>query len=156
VGTIKVFPNLESIEEFKVQVGNYDAGFASGGAVVNVITRLGSNEIHGSAFEFLRNSDLDARQFFDAAKPQFQQNQFGGAIGGPIRKNKTFFFADYQGLRLHTALTSILSEPTSAMRGGDFSRYPTIIYDPTTYNSTTNTRMPFLGNMIPASDIDPV
>ncbi len=156
VGTIKVFPNLESIQEFKVQVGNYDAGFASGGAVVNVITRSGSNQFHGSAFEFLRNSALDARQFFDAKKPQFQQNQFGGTIGGPIRKNKTFFFADYQGLRLHTAPTSILSEPTSAMRGGNFSSYPAIIYDPTTYNSTTNTRMLFPGNIIPASDIDPV
>ena len=121
-----------------------------------MITRSGSNELHGSAFEFLRNSDLDARQFFDAAKPQFQQNQFGGAIGGPIRKNKTFFFADYQGLRLHTAPTSILSEPTAAMRAGDFTSYPTAIYDPTTYNSTTNTRMRFPDNTIPASEIDPV
>jgi len=69
-----VFPTLEGIAEFKVQVGNYDGEFASGGAVVNVITRSGSNEIHGSAFEFLRNSALDARQFFDANKPQFQQN----------------------------------------------------------------------------------
>ena len=91
VGTLKVFPTLEGIEEFKVQVCNYDAQFASGGAVVNVITRSGANEFHGSAFEFLRNSDLDARQFSDASKPQFQQNQFGGAIGGPIRKNRTFF-----------------------------------------------------------------
>jgi len=156
VGTIKVFPNLESIEEFKVQVGNYDAEFASGGAIVNVVTRSGSNQVHGSVFEFLRNSDLDARQFFDAAKPQFQQNQFGGAIGGPIRKNKTFFFADYQGLRVHTAPTSILSEPTAAMRAGGFSSYPTVIFDPTTYNSATNTRTAFPGNLIPASDIDPV
>jgi len=156
VGTIKVFPNLESIEEFKVQVGNYDAVFASGGAVVNVITRSGTNQIHGSAFEFLRNSDLDARQFFDAARPQFQQNQFGAAIGGPIRKNKTFFFGDYQGLRVHTAPTSILSEPTAAMRGGDLSAYPAVIYDPTTYNPATNTRMPFPDNTIPAKEIDPV
>ena len=126
VGTIKVFPNLESIQEFQVQTGNYDAQFASGGAVVNVITRSGSNQIHGSAFEFLRNDALDARQFFDAQKPQFQQNQFGFAIGGPIRKNKTFYFGDYQGLRVHTAPTSILSEPTAAMRTGDFSGYPAI------------------------------
>jgi hypothetical protein len=66
VGTLKVFPNLESIGEFKVQVGNTDAEFATGGAVVNVVTRSGSNEIHGSAFEFLRNNDFDARNFFDA------------------------------------------------------------------------------------------
>jgi len=156
VGTVKVFPTLEGIEEFKVQVGNYDAEFASGGAVVNVITRSGANEIHGSAFEFLRNSALDARQFFDAKKPQFQQNQFGAAIGGPIRQNKTFFFGDYQGLRIHTATTSILSEPTAAMRGGDFSGYPAVIYDPATYNPATNTRTPFSGNVIPASEFDPV
>lgn len=156
VGTVKVFPNLESVEEFQVQVGNYDAQFASGGAVVNVLTRAGSNEFHGSAFEFLRNNALDARQFFDTKKPQFQQNQFGFSVGGPIHKNKTFFFGDYQGLRIHTAATSILSVPTDAMRGGDFSSYPSVIYDPATYNSTTNTRTAFSGNIIPAGRIDPI
>ncbi|MEO7141976.1 MAG: TonB-dependent receptor [Bryobacteraceae bacterium] len=156
VGTLKVFPNLESIAEFKVQVGNTDAEFATGGAVVNVVTRSGSNEIHGSAFEFLRNQDLDAREFFDAAKPPFQQNQFGAAIGGPIRKNKTFFFADYQGLRRHSSATSILSEPTAAMRAGDFSAYPAVMYDPTTYNAATNTRQVFPGNIVPANRIDPI
>ena len=156
VGTLKVFPTLEGIQEFKVQVGNYDAGFASGGAVVNVITRSGTNQFHGSAFEFLRNSDLDARQFFDAAKPQFQQNQFGGAFGGPIRKNRTFFFADYQGLRIHSAASSILTVPTAAMRTGDFSAYPAVIYNPNSYNPATNTRTPFQGNMIPQDQIDTV
>ena len=155
VGTVKVFPNLESIGEFKVQVGNYSAEFAGGGAVVNVITRSGGNEFHGSAFEFLRNNALDARQFFDAAKPQFQQNQFGGALGGPIRKNKTFFFGDYQGLRVHTASTSVLTEATNAMRAGNFGGVATI-YDPGTYNATTNTRQQFAGNMIPANRIDPI
>jgi Carboxypeptidase regulatory-like domain/TonB dependent receptor len=121
VGTVKVFPNLESIQEFQVQTGNYDAEFASGGAVVNVVTRSGSNQFHGSVFEYLRNSALDARQFFDAKKPQFQQNQFGFAIGGPIRKDKTFIFGDYQGLRIHTATTSILTVPTVLMRAGNFS-----------------------------------
>lgn len=156
VGTLKVFPTLEGIEEFKVQVGNYDAGFASGGAVVNVITRSGGNQFHGSAFEFLRNSDLDARRFFDAAKPQFQQNQFGGAIGGPIRTNKTFFFADYQGLRVHSAASSILTVPTVPMRTGDFSAYPAVIYNPNSYNAATDTRTPFTGNVIRQDQIDPV
>ncbi len=155
VGTLKVFPNLESIEEFKVQVGNYDAQFASGGAVVNVITRSGGNQIHGSAFEFLRNYALDARQFFDAKKPQFQQNQFGFAIGGPIIKNKTFFFGDYQGLRVHEASTSVVTEPTVAMRGGNFSGVATI-YNPATYNSATNTRSPYAGNIIPSTQFDAV
>src|ERR1035437_3621224 len=139
VGTAKVFPNLESIEEFKVQIGNYDAEFASGGAVVNVITKSGSNEIHGSAFEFLRNKDLNSRQFFDASEPPFQQNQFGFSVGGPIKKNKLFAFGDYQGLRIHTSSTSILTEPTAALRAGTFTGYPSIIYNPTTYNATTNT-----------------
>jgi hypothetical protein len=156
VGTLKVFPTLEGIEEFKVQVCNYDAQFASGGAVVNVITRSGANEFHGSAFEFLRNSDLDARQFSDASKPQFQQNQFGGAIGGPIRKNRTFFFADYQGTRIHTAATSIVTVPTAAMRAGDFSAYPAVLYDPATYDPATNTRAAFPGNIIPTYRFDPI
>jgi len=96
VGTVKVFPNLESISEFKVQTSNYGAEFAAGGAVVNVVTRSGSNALHGSAFEFFRNSGLDARQFFDVQQPPFHQNQFGFAIGGAIQKDKTFFFGDYQ------------------------------------------------------------
>jgi outer membrane receptor protein involved in Fe transport len=156
VGTVKVFPNLEGIEEFKVQIGNYDAEFATGGAVVNVISRSGGNQIHGSAFEFLRNYALDGRQFFDAAKPPFQQNQFGFAVGGPIRKNKTFFFGDYQSLRIHTSNTSIISEPTAAMRDGDFSGYPATIYDPTTYNAATKTRQPYGGNLIPPAKQDPI
>ncbi|HZS53793.1 MAG TPA: TonB-dependent receptor [Bryobacteraceae bacterium] len=155
VGTLKVFPNLESIEEFKVQVGNYDAQFVSGGAVVNVITRSGGNQIHGSAFEFLRNFDLDSRQFFDAQKPPFQQNQFGAAIGGPIRRNKTFFFGDYQGLRVHESSTSIVTEPTTAMRSGNFNGVATI-YNAATYNSTTNTRTQFAGNIIPTTAMDPI
>ncbi len=155
VGTLKIFPNLESIEEFKVQVGNYDAQFASGGAVVNVITRSGGNTIHGSAFEFLRNYALDARQFFDAKKPQFQQNQFGFAIGGPIIKNKTFFFGDYQALRIHEASTALVTEPTAAMRSGNFNGVATI-YNPSTYNATTNTRSAYAGNLIPSTQMDSV
>lgn len=118
VGTVKVFPNLEGISEFRMQVANTDAEFATGGAVVNIITRSGSNQIHGSAFEYLRNQQFDARMFFDAQKPPFQQNQFGVSLGGPIRKNKTFFFADYQGQRTHSRTTAISSEPTAAMRAG--------------------------------------
>jgi hypothetical protein len=153
VGTVKVFPNLESIQEFQVQTSNYEAEFAAGGGVINVLTRSGTNEIHGSAFEFLRNSALDARQFFDAKKPQFQQNQFGFSIGAPIRKNKTFIFGDYQGLRIHRAETTPLTVPTLLMRTGNFSELlppicsppkcvPITIHDPTT-------GAPFPGNVIP-------
>jgi outer membrane receptor protein involved in Fe transport len=156
VGTVKVFPNLESIEEFKVQIGNYDAEFASGGAVVNVITKSGSNMIHGSAFEFLRNNELNSRQFFDASEPPFHQNQFGFSVGGPVIKNKMFFFGDYQGLDIHSSSTTIRSVPTAAMRTGNLSGYPAIIYDPSTYNATTNTRLPYAGNIIPSSELNPV
>lgn len=155
VGTIKIFPNLESIGEFKMQVANTDAEFATGGAVVNVITRSGTNGFHGSAFEFLRNQDLDSRGYFDGAKAPFRQNLFGGSIGGPIKKNKTFFFADYQGQRKHTATTAIDSEPTAAMRAGNYNGVDTV-YDPSTYNASTNTRTPFPNDTIPASRFDPV
>jgi hypothetical protein len=155
VGTAKVFPNLEDIQEFKVQIGNSDAQFAAGGAVVNVVTRSGSNAFHGSAFEFFRNSALDARNYFDAAKPQFQQNQFGGSLGGPIKKDKLFFFLDYQGLMTHTAPTAITSVPTAAMRAGNFNGFATI-YDPNTYNATTKSRTQFTSNQIDPSRFDPV
>ncbi len=155
VGTIKIFPNLESIGEFKMQVANTDAEFATGGAVVNVITRSGSNAFHGSAFEFLRNQDLDSRGYFDGAKAPFRQNLFGGSIGGPIKKNKTFFFADYQGQRKHTATTAIDSEPTAAMRAGNYNGVATV-YDPSTYVASSNTRQPFPGDVVPTSRFDPV
>ena len=155
VGTAKVFPNLEDIQEFKVQIGNSDAQFAAGGAVVNVISRSGDNGFHGSAFEFFRNSALDARGYFDAAKPIFQQNQFGGSLGGPIKRNKLFFFADYQGLITHTAPTGIASVPTTAMRAGNFQGFAAV-YDPATYNPTTRTRTQFTNNQINPSRFDPI
>lgn len=156
VGTLKVFPNLESIAEFKVQTANYDAAFPTGGAVVNVVTRSGSNMFHGSAFEFFRNAALDARQFFDARTPPYQQNQFGFSAGGPLVKERTFFFGDYQGLRIHQTSTSIISEPTAAMRNGDFHDYPGLIYDPATHSAASNTRQPFANNIIPSHRLSPV
>src|ERR1700733_2770006 len=156
VGTVKVFPNLESIGQFKVQIGNYDAEFGAGGAVVNVITRSGSNEFHGSAFEFFRNASIEAVPFFAKTTPPYQLNQFGGSIGGPIRHNRTFFFADYQGLRVKQTSTSVISEPTPALRSGNFSALPALIYDPSTYNASNNTRQPFPGNIIPVDRINPV
>src|SRR5215469_13150548 len=146
IGTIKVFPNIEAVQEFKVQIGNYDAGYMGGGAVINVTTASGSNKLHGSAFEFLRNDALNAREYFDAPGviPPYKQNQFGGSISGPIRKDKMFFFGDYQGLRLHQSFSSIVSEPTAAMRAGDFSALSKGISDPASHTA-------FAGNIIPAS-----
>ena len=95
-----------------------------GGGTVNLIFKSGTNQFHGDLFEFLRNSDLDARNFFDKNRPGFKMNQFGATIGGPLgsRKNpKTFFFADYQGTRTRQGLTYVSSVPAPAFRGGDFS-----------------------------------
>lgn len=118
-----IVPNLDSIEDLKVLTNNFDAEYGnfSGGQVV-VTTKSGTNQLHGSAFEFLRNTGLDAKNYFETTRAKFDRNQFGGTLGGPIRKGKTFFFADYQGTRLTEGLdTGLISVPTPAERGGDFS-----------------------------------
>src|SRR5215471_11996637 len=114
-----VVPNLDSIGEFRVLTANFDAehGNYSGG-LVTVVTKSGTNEFHGSAFDYLRNTDLDARSFFDLTRTAFQQNQ----IGGPIRRNKIFFFGDYQGTRSNIGQgTGQVPVPSPAERNGDFS-----------------------------------
>ena len=118
-----VVPNLDSIGEFRILTANFDAehGNYSGG-LVTVVTKSGTNEFHGDAFEFFRNTDLDARSFFDGNRNAFQQNQFGGTIGGPIRRNKIFFFLDYQGTRNNIGQgTGQVPVPSLAERNGDFS-----------------------------------
>jgi hypothetical protein len=96
-----IVPTLDSIAEFRILTSNFDAEYGEfTGGQINVVTKSGSNQWHGDAFEFLRNTDLDARNFFSPARGEFDQNQFGGTLGGPIRRNKIFFFADYQGTRL--------------------------------------------------------
>ena len=99
-GGTTIVPNLDSIAEFRVLTNNFDAEYGNySGGIVNVVTKSGSNAFHGSAFEFLRNTDLDARNFFSPERGFYRQNQFGGTVGGPIKKNKLFFFVDYQGTR---------------------------------------------------------
>lgn len=155
-------PPVEAIDEFKVQTSNFGADIGKGGAVVNVVIKSGTNGFHGSAFEFLRNSYMDAKNFFDDPNspiPPFKQNQFGGTLGGPILKNKTFFFVDYQGTRIRESQTFISTVPTGAERTGDFSdllgtdgqgNVTGQIYDPLTTNPVTNERTAFPGNIIPA------
>ena len=117
--------SVDAIQEFKVQTSNYSAEFGrSGGAVINATIKSGTNQLHGTLFEFLRNSALDGRGFFespDQPKAPFKQNQFGGTLGGPIKKDKLFFFADYQGSRVRAANTDISTVPTPAEIGGNFS-----------------------------------
>jgi hypothetical protein len=160
---IVLFPPLDAVEEFREETSVPDARFGrGGGGTVNLIFKSGTNQFHGDMFEFLRNSDFDARNFFDRNLPGFKMNQFGGTIGGPLgsRKNpKTFFFADYQGTRTRQGLTYVSTVPTPAFRSGDFSAAPEVIYNPLTQVSLASgeySRSPFPENTIPASQIDPV
>jgi len=118
-----IVPNLDSIREFRVLTSNFDAEYGnfSGGQVL-VTTKSGTNQLHGSAFEFLRNTDLDARNYLASDRARYDRNQFGGTLGGPIRKNRVFFFADYQGARMTQGVdTGLISVPSLANRDGDFS-----------------------------------
>ena len=145
---LAVSPSIDAIEEFKVQTSNYSAEFGGqGGAQVNISTRSGTNAFHGTAYEFLRNDVLDARNFFDIGKPPYRQNQFGGSIGGQSKKNKVFFFGNYEGQRIVKGVTITAAVPTVGMRTGDFSGMAPVI-DPLTGN-------PFPNNMIPADRIAP-
>ena len=116
-------PDVDSIAEFRVLTANFDAEYGNyGGGIITVITKSGSNAFHGNVFEFLRNTDLDARSYFDISRTAFEQNQFGGTFGGPIRRNKVFFFVDYQGTRNNIGQgTGAVPVPTLAERSGDFS-----------------------------------
>ncbi|HYR83158.1 MAG TPA: TonB-dependent receptor [Terriglobia bacterium] len=137
-------PILDAVREFKVLTGTYSAeyGRQAGGQVI-VTTQAGTNAFHGSVWEFHRNSVLDARNFFATQKPSFRRNQFGGVLGGPIRKDRTFFFAGYEGQRRGQQEASLATVPASAFRNGDFSSISTPVRNP--FNGNT----PFPGNRIP-------
>jgi hypothetical protein len=121
-GTL-IVPNLDSLAEFRVLTNNFDAQYGNySGGIVNAVTKSGGNAIHGTAFEFLRNTDLDARNFFSPERGFFRQNQFGGTVGGPIKKNKIFFFGDYQGTRTTQGIDSgLIAVPSLADRTGNLS-----------------------------------
>jgi hypothetical protein len=118
-----VQPSPDTIEEFRVLTNTFDAEFGrNSGAVVNVVTKSGTNALHGDVYEFFRNKVLNARGFFDTTKPDFKQNQFGGTLGGPIQKDSTFFFASYEGRRIRQGTPGpVVPVPTTAERQGDFS-----------------------------------
>ncbi|HEX4274948.1 MAG TPA: carboxypeptidase regulatory-like domain-containing protein [Bryobacteraceae bacterium] len=119
-GTL-IVPDLDSLAEFRVLTNNFDAQYGNySGGIVNAVTKSGGNEFHGTGFEFLRNTSLDARNFFSPDRAFFRQNQYGGTVGGPIRKNKTFFFADFQGTRTtHGHDSGLLAVPTLSDRSGN-------------------------------------
>jgi len=156
---IILYPPVDSIQEFRIQTTNQDAQFGKNpGATINVVTRSGTNSFHGDAYEFFRNSALDASNYFDlpGAKPPFKLNQYGATLGGPIRRNKTFFFGYWEGERIRQGQTYVDTVPTAAMRLGDFSQAGTPIYDPQTLDPTTNLKQQFPGNIIPTYRLDTV
>ncbi|HEV2730903.1 MAG TPA: TonB-dependent receptor [Terriglobales bacterium] len=118
-------PSVDAIAEFKVQTNSYSAEFGRGnGAIMNAILKSGTNQLHGDVYEFLRNEKLDARNAFDQfGRQPYKQNQFGFTLGGPIIKNRTFFFGDYEGLRIRQASPALAIIPTPAMIAGDFSSF---------------------------------
>jgi len=158
--TVMVQPSVESIAEFKVLTGTYSAEFGGGAGIVSVSTRSGSNGLHGELFAYIRNSAVDARNYFangvgpSGQKPAYRRGQFGGAVAGAIIKDKLFYFADYYGQRSLRGITNLNSVPTAAERTGDFSGYtnpntgaPILIYDPlsTSFNGKDYTRNQFMG-----------
>src|SRR3954452_10051476 len=158
---VVIQPSIDAIQEFKVETNNYSAQYGySAGAVVNANIKSGTNRFHGDVFEFLRNDSLDARSYFaspTARKPVLQQNQFGGVLGGPIVRNKAFFFGSYERSSINRGNTYVVSVPTMAQRNGDFAGQATI-YDPATtvsLGSGVFTRTAFAGNRIPLTRFDP-
>src|ERR1051326_5795919 len=164
-GLITLRPSVEAVQEFKIQTNLFQAEQGRNpGATINVITKSGSNLFRGSAYEFVRNSRLDARNFFakpGSPKAQYQQNQFGASLGGPIRHDRLFFFADYEGFRKRQGtFASVNSVPALAERQGDFSGVRPI-FDPFSVTPTPGTasgytRTPFPGSIIPTARFDPV
>ena len=150
IGTVGIKPSIDAIAEVMVQTNLYSAetGRTLGG-VINILTKSGTNVLHGTAYDFVRNDMFDARSFFARSKPELTQNQFGGSLGGPLRTDRTFFFVDYEGYRSTQGVTNLITVPTARMRTGDFSELSTPIFDP-----TTPVRTAFAGNQIPANRLD--
>ncbi len=150
-------PSLDDIQEFRVQTSNYSAEFGgNSGAIINIATRRGTNSIHGTLFEFLRNQDFDARNYFSPTVSLLKRNQFGAIVGGPLTipklysgRDRTFWLMSYEGTRQNSSTPSTAIVPTAAERGGDFSNTGTVIADP-------YTKVPYANNIIPANLLNPV
>jgi len=146
-------PSIDAIQEFKVVTNGYSAEYGrSSSGVVSVALKSGSNDFHGVVYEFLRNQDVDAKNLFAAKIPPYKRNQYGATVGGPVIRNKTFFFADFELANIITTTAVVGTVPTLAERQGIF---PGILYDPSTYSATTGNRTPFAENTVPASLWDP-
>ncbi|MBS1827127.1 MAG: TonB-dependent receptor [Acidobacteria bacterium] len=150
--TLNVDPPVEALQEFNVAVSNYAAELGrTGGGVIQMTTKSGTNEFHGSAYEYVRNDSFDARSFFSTDKTVLRYNLFGASLGGPIKKNKTMFFYNFEGKRSTEEAPLYQNVPTAAEVKGDFSQNRTVVRDPAAAN-----RPPFPNNVIPASRLDPI
>jgi hypothetical protein len=155
-------PSVDAIEEFKVLANDYTAEYGQGDGQVIVEFKSGTNKLHGSVYEFLRNKDLNARNYFDEERQPLVYNEYGAAVGGPIVKDRTFFFVNYEGTRNPASSTEGGLFPTAAMLNGDFSNFRDSqgnvipIYDPASTNPVTGARTQFPGNIIPPSEISPI
>ncbi len=156
--SLTVNPSIDAIREFRVVEDSYStAEGVTSGAQVNIASRSGTNRLQGTAYEFLRNSALDAKNFFDDPSrpiPPYRQNQFGTSLGGPLRRDRTFFFTNYEGLRIHQSITNTTLLPTAAMRNGDFSGTNPLTGQPFPAIIDPSTGQPFTGNVIPESRVD--
>lgn len=152
-----LIPPIEAIQSVDVTTSNYEAELGrAAGAVENVILRSGTNSFHGSVYEFNKVSRLGARNFFATAKPVTTYNYYGGTFGGPIRRNKTFFFGDYLGVKDRRGDTARVTIPSLPFRNGNFTSASSTIYDPATGNPDGTGRQPFPNSMIPANRISPL
>ena len=155
VGETSISPSLDAVQEFKIQRNFFQAEFGNSPGIINVASRSGTNEWHGSLFEYVRNNFFDAKNFFSPVTEPFKRNQFGGSLGAPILKDKLFVFLNYEGLRQVLGQVQRDLVPTTAELGGNFAGQTTI-YDPLTYNPATQTRQPFPGNQVPVTRINSV
>jgi hypothetical protein len=162
-GTIAILPPIDAVQEFAVQTSQYSAEFGRGaGGLVNMALKSGTNQIHGFGYDYLQNDLLNARPFdftrTNPAKQALRRNQFGGGAGGPLKKDKIFWFVNYEGIRRPSSTVNQYIVPTLAQRGGDFSQAGFTIYDPATAHTDPNNpnqivRNPFSGNRIPGTQI---
>lgn len=149
--SVPVMPNPDTLQEFTVQSSAYSAEYGGAGALVQLSTRSGTNQFHGTAFEFFRNTELNARNFFQLSRPPFKLNQFGGTLGGAIIKNRTFFFVSGQNLVQRSAPSPVsITTPTTAQRNGDFSS----LLPATVIRDASGT--PYAGNRIPQAQLNPI
>src|SRR5271157_883202 len=155
-----LYPPMDSVAEVKVATANFGAEYGNGTAVINEVTKSGTNQWHGTLSEWYQSNAFNAFNAFTRLNPNYVWNQFGGTLGGPIKRNKAFFFFTYQGTRIGGEYAAYETVPTQAMRNGDFSKLGIQLYDPSTYDPTTKSRQPLSyngqNNVIDPARIDPV